>query len=73
MSNPPTLPAQAAATRRAATNLAGHVSNLKDLVARGRRPPIELDIALQWLPALTAAADTLEMMAANEAPAEQLV
>jgi hypothetical protein len=60
--------AQAAAVRRAAINHRGHVNNLRELVARGRRPQHELDIAKSWLPALLAAADTMESIAANEQP-----
>jgi hypothetical protein len=56
---------QAAAVRRAAINHNGHVNNLRDLVARGKRPQHELDIAAQWLPALMVAADTMEAMAAS--------
>jgi hypothetical protein len=60
VSNPPTLSEQAAAVRRAAVNHNGHVNNLCELVARRKRPQHELDIAIQWLPALLAAADTME-------------
>ena len=63
MSNSPTLSEQAAAVRRAAINHNGHVNNLRDLVAREKRPKHELDIAMQWLPALLAAADTMEELA----------
>jgi hypothetical protein len=59
------LPAQAAAVRRAAINHRGHVNNLRDLVTRGKRPRHEFDIAAEWLPALLAAADTMEAIAAN--------
>jgi hypothetical protein len=53
---------QAAAVRRAAVNHNGHVNNLRELVARKQRPQHELDIAAQWLPALIAAAATLEKL-----------
>jgi hypothetical protein len=59
------MEAQAAAVRRAAINHNGHVNNLRGLVARGKRPQVELDIAAQWLPALLAAADTMEAMTAS--------
>jgi hypothetical protein len=52
--------AQAAATRRAAVNLRGHINNLLALLAQGKRPKVELYQQLQWLPALLAAANTLE-------------
>ena len=65
MSNAVSLAAQAAAVRRAAVNHRGHVNNLRDLAARGKRPQHELDIAAQWLPALLAAADTMELIAAT--------
>jgi hypothetical protein len=64
--NPIPLAAQATAVRRAAVNLQGHVDNLKRLVARKQRPEIELEIAQGWLPALTAAADTMEDLARTE-------
>ena len=57
---------QAAAVRRAAINHNGHVNNLRDLVARKKRPPHELEIAAQWLPALLAAADTMQALVADE-------
>jgi hypothetical protein len=60
------LTTQATAVRRAAINHAGHVNNLRDLVARGKRPQHELDIAAQWLPALLAAADTMETLAVDK-------
>lgn len=58
------LTVQATAVRRAAVNLKGHIGNLKGLVARRQRPEFELEIAQGWLPALTAAADTMETLAA---------
>ncbi len=60
------LAEQAAAVRRAAINHNGHVANLRDLVARKKRPRDELNIAAQWLPALLAAADTMEALAADQ-------
>jgi hypothetical protein len=59
------LSEQAAAVRRAAVNHNGHVNNLRDLVARKKRPEHELEIAAQWLPALIAAADTMEGLVAR--------
>ena len=53
-------PAQAAAVRRAAVNHQGPINNLRDPVTRGKRPKYELDLAAQRLPALLAAADTIE-------------
>lgn len=71
MTEPPTLKSQAAAVARAAVNLRGHVNNLRDLVTRPnwdrqKRDPLELDVAAQWLPALEAAAITMERLAAQE-------
>jgi hypothetical protein len=60
------LAEQAAAVRRAAINHNGHVHNLRDLVARKKRPEHELEIAVQWLPALLAAADTMEALATDQ-------
>jgi len=60
------LAAQAAAVRRVAINHRGHVANLIDLVARKRRSKDELQLAEQWLPALMAAAETMEALAAQE-------
>jgi hypothetical protein len=56
----PSISEQAAAVRRAAINHNGHVNNLRELEARKKRPEHELEIAAQWLPALLAAADTME-------------
>jgi hypothetical protein len=64
----PSLAEQAAAVRRAAINHNGHVNNLRDLVARKKRPEHEFEIAVQWLPALLAAADTMEAMATDQSP-----
>jgi hypothetical protein len=50
--------AQAAAVQRAAINHFGHVANLLDLLARGKRSKAEVLMALEWLPALMAAAQT---------------
>jgi hypothetical protein len=63
--DPPSLASQAAAVRRAAVNLPRHCDNLRDLVAPGKRPKDlpDLLISERWLPALAAAADTLENMA----------
>jgi hypothetical protein len=57
------LAAQATAVRRAAVNLKGHVDNLRRLVALRQRREDELEVAQSWLPALTAAADTVEALA----------
>ncbi len=46
--------------RRAASNHRGHVNTLIDLLARRQRSALEILIAMQWLPALLAAADALE-------------
>jgi hypothetical protein len=52
--------AQAAAVRRAAMNLRGHVNNLIDLLAQRKRSKAEVYQQLQWLPALLAAAESLK-------------
>jgi hypothetical protein len=59
------LAAQATAVRRAAVQ-GGHINNLQSLVARKQRPDLELEIAQSWLPALAAAADTMENLARTE-------
>jgi hypothetical protein len=58
----PSLLRQLAAVERAATNLGGHVQNLRSLVEKGKRPELELKIAEQWLPDLQAAARTLQIL-----------
>lgn len=57
---------QAAAVEISAINLRGHISNLESLVARNKRPAAELDIFVDRLPTLEAAAKTLRWMARNE-------
>jgi hypothetical protein len=58
-----TLEQQAAAVERAAVNQRGHVNNLRDLVARGRRPAFELEMQEAWTPALEDAAITMRSLA----------
>jgi hypothetical protein len=58
---------QLAAVEISAANLRGHVDNLADLVARGRRSEVEHRIAADRLPALEAAARTLRWVADHEA------
>jgi hypothetical protein len=62
-----TLDQQIAAVEISAVNLRGHVDNLTDLVAKGRRSEIEHRIAADRLPALEAAAKTLRWLSANQA------
>lgn len=62
-----TFAQQAAAVERAAVNWRGHVNNLRDLVARGRRPQHEYDMAVAWLPDLEAAAETMRGLASQAA------
>lgn len=59
----PTLAQQAAAVARASVNWRGHVNNLRDLAARGKRPQAEYDMAVAWLPDLEAAAVTMRDLA----------
>jgi hypothetical protein len=61
----PTLDQQAAAVERAAMNLAGHVEILRNAVQRSRRPAAEFNMAMHWLPALRAAAQTMRAMASR--------
>lgn len=61
------LSAQSAAVERAAINWSGYCDTLSDLVARGKRPKHELETARGWIPALNAAAKTMQWMVANEA------
>jgi hypothetical protein len=58
---------QIAAVDISAVNLRGHVANLADLVARGRRPQHDYDIAAGRLPALEAAAITLRQISERTA------
>lgn len=57
---------QAAAVEVSAANLRGHIENLKHLVARGKRSAAEVDIFVERLPTLEAAATSLRWMARNE-------
>lgn len=69
MSSSPRSPLleQVEAVERAASNLDGHVKNLRDLVGRGRRPVHELEISEAWLPALKAAGLTMRgLLVADE-------
>lgn len=59
MRSAPTIKEQIAAVERAAVNLRGHVSNLRQLVRTNKRPEHELEMAEAWLPALEAAAITM--------------
>lgn len=58
---------QAAAVEISAANLRGHVNNLRELVQRNKRSAAELQIFVDRLPELDAAAKTLRWMASNEA------
>lgn len=60
-----TLAKQAAAVERAAVNWRGHVNNLGDLAARGKRPEHEYEMAAAWAPDLEAAAVTMRQLAAR--------
>lgn len=62
----PTLSQQAAAVERAAANFRGHVLNLQDLAARGKRPQTEYDMAAAWLPDLEGAALTMRWLLRHE-------
>jgi hypothetical protein len=64
----PTLSQQAAAVERAAANWRGHVLNLRDLAARGKRPESESHMAAAWLPALEAAALTIRAFQREKEP-----
>lgn len=66
----PSLQAQAAAVARTATNLRGHVQNLRTYVAQKKRGQLELDIAAGWLPDLEAAAKTMAELAAEQSRTE---
>lgn len=57
---------QAAAVEVSAANLRGHIENLKNLVARNKRPAAELEIFVDRLPVLEDAAKTLRWMVQNE-------
>lgn len=60
---PTTLLAQATAVELAAANLRGHVDNLRNLVAKGKRPQADIDAAVMHLPALEDAAVTMKRIA----------
>jgi hypothetical protein len=64
---------QVAAVEISAVNMRGHIDNLQQLVARNKRPAAELDIFIDRLPALEAAAKTLRWMATNEASIRKAV
>jgi hypothetical protein len=64
---PASLKDQAAAVERAAVNLRGHGENLAHLVAKGKRPIEELELARKFYPQLAAAAVTLHELARKEA------
>lgn len=64
---------QAADIEISAANLRGHIDNLRDLVGRSKRSAAELDIFVDRLPALEAAAKTLRWMASNEATVRKAV
>ena len=57
---------QAAAVEISAANLRGHIDNLETLVGRNKRSAAELEIFIDRLPALEAAAKTLRWMVVNE-------
>lgn len=62
----PSIKEQADAVARAACNLHGHVDNLRAYVQQRKRSQMELDVAVQWLPALEAAAETMRQLANSE-------
>jgi hypothetical protein len=64
---------QAAAVEVSAANLRGHIDNLEHLIARNKRSAAELEIFVDRLPALEAAAKTLRWMATNEASIRRAV
>lgn len=64
---------QAAAVEVSAANLRGHIDNLKRLVAHNKRPAAELEVFVDRLPTLEAAAKTLRWMARNEGPIRKAV
>jgi len=64
---------QAAAVEISAVNMRGHIENLQQLIARNKRSAAELDIFVDRLPALEAAAKTLRWMATNEASIRKAV
>lgn len=64
---------QAAAVEVSAANLRGHIDNLSHLIARNKRSAAELEIFVDRLPALEAAAKTLRWMAINEASIRRAV
>lgn len=64
---------QAVAVEISAVNLRGHIENLEHLVAHNKRSAAELEIFIDRLPALEAAAKTLRWMATNEASIRKAV
>ena len=65
------LDQQIAAVEISAVNLRGHVENLAELVAKGRRSELEHRISADRLPALEAAAITLRWLKDHEAVIKQ--
>ncbi|RAI33726.1 hypothetical protein [Rhodoplanes serenus] len=61
--SPTSFAAQATAVELAAANQRGHVENLRSLVAKGKRPQTDVDVAVLHLPALEDAAATLRRAA----------
>lgn len=59
------LDIQIAAVERAVVNLEGHISILRDLVAKKKRDPIVLTSKEHWLPELRAALETLRWVEKN--------
>jgi hypothetical protein len=64
---------QAASVEISAANLRGHIENLQNLIARNKRPATELDIFVDRLPSLEAAAKTLRWMSKNESSIRKAV
>lgn len=66
MSNRIPLKQQAEAVELAVLNRRGHIQNLHELVARGKRPSTDIEIAQLTLPALEAAHATIRELAEQE-------
>lgn len=64
--NKVTLRQQADAVELAALNRRGHIQRLEEMVANGKRPFTEIEIAKLALPGLDAAAATLQALAEQE-------
>lgn len=60
------LDLQIDAVQRAVVNLEGHISILRDLVAKKKRDPIVLVSKEHWLPELQAALETLRWVQKNQ-------